>query len=381
MFLGAMLHAGLPEETLRAEVGKLGLDGYTLGIDRVVKQGISSVDFSVSVADQKAHRHLKDILAIIHRAGLPQPVKDRASAIFLRLAEAEAAVHGTTIYRVHFHEVGAVDAIVDIVGAAIAVHQLRLDRIVCSPIPTGHGTVSCAHGVMPLPAPATAKLLELAGAPLASCDEPGELTTPTGAAVVTILADEFGPPPAMRIERIGYGAGDRDGRTRPNVLRVMIGSACDGGDADDQVMVLEANLDDATGQQIGCAFDALFEAGALDVFATAIQMKKNRPGVLLSVLTTINRAAACEDALFRQTTTFGVRRHVSRRTKMSRDVQTVETAFGPIRVKIGLREGRVQLVAPEYDDCAAAARAGGASLHEVMFAAESAWRNRKASGA
>src|SRR5690606_30677708 len=212
------------------------------------------------------HRHLKHIRTIIEEAQLSTGVKAAALAIFTRLAEAEAAVHNSTVEKVHFHEVGAIDAIVDVVGACIALEKLGVERVICSPIPTGSGTVTCDHGVMPVPAPATAALLK--GAPLASCDEVGELTTPTGAAILTTLAAEFGPLPGMRIESIGIGAGRREGKTRPNILRLIIGEASASPDADehDEVLVLEVNLDDMPGEMIGYVQDRLFEAGALDVY-------------------------------------------------------------------------------------------------------------------
>jgi uncharacterized protein (TIGR00299 family) protein len=317
---------------------------------------------------------LHHITKIIDDSSLSPSVKDKAKRVFTRLAEAEAKVHGTSVEKVHFHEVGAVDAIVDVVGAAIGVERLGIVRIICSPIPTGSGVVHCEHGVMPIPAPATADLLR--GVPLAACEEPGELVTPTGAAIRTTRAESYGPTPAMRIGQIGYGAGTREGQTRPNLLRLFVGDTAESSDEYDEVVVLETNLDDATGEQIAHAFEALFAAGALDVFIIPITMKKGRPGTLLSVIATPEHEAACEEALFANTTTFGIRRQTCKRSKLSRQSETVPTRFGPIRVKIGRRGGRILLVAPEYEDCAAAARKHSAALHDVMFEAESAFRRQ-----
>ncbi|HKQ47635.1 MAG TPA: nickel pincer cofactor biosynthesis protein LarC [Phycisphaerae bacterium] len=374
MILAALVSAGLDEAALRAELAGLNLAGYELEIAAVKKQGFAATHVRVRLTDQPGHRHLHHITKIIDDSALLGAIKDRAKRVFTRLAEAEAKVHGTSIEKVHFHEVGAVDAIVDVVGAAIGVERLGLTRIICSPIPTGSGVVQCEHGTMPIPAPATAELLR--GVPLAACDEPGELITPTGAAILTTLADSYGPLPAMRIAQIGYGAGTRDGKTRPNILRLLVGESEGSSDECDEVVLLETNLDDATGEQIAHAFEVLFAAGALDVFTIPIFMKKGRPGVLLSVLAPLERAPACEEALFLHTTTFGIRRQTCSRTKLARQVETVTTRFGPIRVKIGRRGGRILIVAPEYEDCAAAARSHHAALREVMFEAETAWRRQ-----
>lgn len=373
MILAALISAGLSVEALRAELAKLKLDGFRLEVRQLKKQGFAATKVDVHAKEQQGHRHLHHITRIIDGSDLGDAVKDRARRIFTRLAEAEAKVHGSTIEKVHFHEVGAIDAIVDIVGASIAVDLLSIDRIVCSPIPTGSGTVKCEHGLMPVPAPATAELL--VGVPIALSDEMAELCTPTGAAILSTLAGSFGPLPPMRTTQIGYGAGTRDGKTRPNLIRVFLGeSDTPSGLLEDEITVLEANLDDASGQQIGHAFEALFAAGALDVFAVPIQMKKNRPGVMLCVLASPEKAAACEAMIFAQTPTFGVRRFLCARRKLDRRTDTVATRYGPVRVKIGLRAGVVCMVAPEYEDCAAAAKTHGTGLHEVAFAAESAWR-------
>ncbi len=377
MILAALISAGLSVDELRADLAKLKLDGFRLEVEQIKKQGFAATKVDVHATEQQGHRHLHHITKIIDGSELSHAVKDRARRIFTRLAEAEAKVHGSTIEKVHFHEVGAVDAIVDIVGASIAMERMGIERIVCSPIPTGSGTVKCDHGIMPVPAPATAELL--VGIPIAPCDEQAELCTPTGAAILTTLADSFGPLPAMQTTTIGYGAGTREGKTRPNVIRVFLGEATGpSGLLEDEIIVLEANLDDASGQQIGHAFEALFAAGALDVITVPIHMKKNRPGVMLCVLATPENAAACEAAMFAQTPTFGVRRFGCSRRKLDRRIETVQTRFGDIRVKLGMRGGVVCVVSPEFEDCAAAARAHGVTLHEAAFEAESAWRRSPA---
>lgn len=373
MILSAMLSAGLPEDHLRSELAKLNVGGYQLEIKPIKKQGFAAVKVDVHINDKPAHRHLHHITKIIDDSSLPDSIKSRSKNIFTRLAEAEAKVHGTTIEKVHFHEVGAIDAIVDVVGACIGVEALGLTRIVCSPIPTGSGTVKCDHGIMPVPAPATAELLR--GIPIAECAEQGELLTPTGAAILGTLAEGFGPLPPMVTDRIGYGAGTRDGKTRANIIRLFVGQPAGKTDLlEDHVFVLETNLDDATGQQVGYAIDALFSAGALDVFSLPIQMKKNRPGILLSVIADPAEVDACEAVLFTHTPTFGVRRQSWSRRKLDRRIETVATQYGDIRIKLGLRGGDVCIVAPEYDDCAAAAEKYNAPLREIAFEAESTWR-------
>lgn len=374
MILGALVDAGCPVETLRQVVDRLGLPEVTLTAQRVTRQGIAGTQVQVLVwpAARRKHRHLPQIERIIDEAGLPPAVGERAKAVFRRLAAAEAAVHDTAPEKVHFHEVGAADAIVDVVGAAAALDALGVDAVECSAIPTGHGTLVCEHGVMPVPAPATAILLR--GVPLAACEEEGELTTPTGAAVLTTIARRYGPPPAMRIGQVGYGAGTREGRTRPNLLRVLIGEV-DGVPAESELIsVLETNLDDMDGQALAHAAQKLRDAGALDVVIVPIIMKKGRPGHLLSVLCPPAAAERLEALVFAETTTLGVRRHAATRSTLARRHETVETRYGPVRVKVGARGEQVLQAWPEHDDCAAAAERHGVSLAEVRAAALSAWR-------
>ena len=375
MIVAALIDAGADPDALRAGLASLGVAGYDLGIDSVRKQGFAATRFTVSLTEQghQPHRHLKHIVEILDSSSLPATVVDRARRIFTRLAEAEAAVHGSTIEQVHFHEVGAVDAIVDVVGAVLALDQLGIERIVCSPLPTGSGTVTCDHGVMPVPAPATAELLK--GVPIAHCDEVGELLTPTAAAVLTTLASEFGPLPAMTIHRIGYGAGTRDGKQRPNVLRVLTGRATETF-ATDEITVLETNVDDTTPEILGHCMERLLVAGALDVYAVPIQMKKSRSGVLLCVLCEHAKAADLERMLFAETTTFGIRRHRAARAKLQRRHETVTTRFGEIRMKVGEGYG-IETASPEFEDCRTAAGQHQVALRVVMAAAHSAWQQRR----
>lgn len=380
MTLAALLDAGCPRDALDDCIRRLNLPGVSLRVERVKRHGISANHVTVEIPEEakKAHRHLSHIEKIIDAADLPAPVSTDAKRVFRRLAEAEAKVHGTTVEKVHFHEVGAVDAIVDVVGACVGLAALGVDRVACAPIPTGHGTVLCEHGVMPVPAPATAELL--IGVPLAACDESGELTTPTGAALMTTLATQFGPAPAMRLSAIGVGAGTREGKTRANIMRVMIGeiSSADDGATTDTVVVLEAQLDDATGQELGHAAQILLDAGALDAMLIPVQMKKGRPGSLLSVLARPEDADRLQMMMLRETPTFGVRRGESRRIKLAREIMRVETRFGPIELKVG-RRGDTRRAWPEYESCAAAARRHEAPLAEVQQEALRVWRNEHSS--
>lgn len=376
MIVASLIDAGADVVTLRQQLAALPLEGYSLSIERVTKQGFAATRFHVHLDDttEQPHRHLGHIRKIIDASRLPPAVKEMTLRIFTRLAEAEAKVHGTTIERVHFHEVGAVDAILDVVGAVLGLDLLRADQVVCSAVPVGSGTVTCRHGVMPVPAPATAELLR--GIPMAASDETGELTTPTGAAVLTTLAASFGPAPTMTLQAVGYGAGTREGRTRPNLLRVLIGEANTLGETD-TVTVLETNLDDCPPELIGHCLELLFAEGALDAFITPIQMKKSRPGVMLTVLCEPHRADALERVLFAETTTFGVRRHLTGRTRMRRRHETVTTRFGDIRVKVG-EWGEQRTASPEYEDCRAAAERCGVPLRDVFAAAGAAWASRPA---
>jgi uncharacterized protein (TIGR00299 family) protein len=312
---------------------------------------------------EHAHRHLSDITAMIDHSQLAPRARQLAKRVFTRLGEAEAKVHGTTLESVHFHEVGAVDSIADIVGIAIALDQLGIERIVAAAPPTGTGTVRIAHGLVSVPAPATAELLR--GVPLRESHVEFELTTPTGAAVLAALADSFGPLPSMTIERIGYGAGHRDLVEQANLLRVFIGTAA-GDVGHDEVALLESNLDDATGEQIGFAIERLWDAGALEVYSTPIAMKKNRPGTLLTVLCQPAQRERIEDVFFIHTGSLGIRRQLMLRRKLHREVVRVETPLGEARAKLAWHSGREPGVAPEYEDCKRLALENGVPLAQVF---------------
>jgi len=380
MILAACVDAGLDVAQLRRGLAALGIEGYHIETSSIRKQGFAATQFEVQLDPDtdRPHRHLKDIRAILSTSRLPDSARRRAESIFTRLAEAEAKAHGTTIEKVHFHEVGAVDAIVDIVGVCLAMDLLGIDKVRVSPIPTGSGTVQCEHGIIPVPAPATAELLK--GVPLADCDEPGELTTPTGAAILTTLADNFGPLPAMVVRQIGIGAGYRNGKNRPNILRLLIGEAVEPSESDeiDEILSIEANLDDVTGEVVGYVVERLFDAGALDAFCSPIYMKKNRPATQITVLAPPALREPIEEILFVETTTFGVRSYPVRRSKLSRSIEAVQTEFGEIRVKVGRLGGTVVRVAPEFDDCREAARKSDRSLSEIMELARQAWQQQTA---
>lgn len=380
MIVAALLDAGVDAARLEHDLGLLGVEGYRLAIEKIQKQGFAATRFLVNAeTDGQPHRHLRDIRAILDASRLPERVRARATTAFERLANAEARAHGVALEAVHFHEVGAIDAIVDVVSAMLALEQLQPRRVLCSPLPVGSGTVQCAHGTMPVPAPATALLLT--GVPIAATEETGELLTPTAAAILTTVCDSFGALPAMTISAVGMGAGTRDGVHRPNLLRVLGGTATEADAASaesDTVTVLAANIDDTPGEWTGYCLTRLLEAGARDAFCVPISMKKQRPGVVLTVICDSADVARLEAIMFAETSTFGIRRYVAQRSKLAREHETVATPFGAIRVKLGRRGDTLVQVAPEYDDCVAAARAHGVALRQVMAAARQAWSEQSA---
>jgi hypothetical protein len=372
MVLGAVVDLGLPLETLRGELGKLALTGYRLEESRVSRSGLAAtkVDVRVDIEEpDPTHRHLSDILELIEGSTLDGGVKERSAALFRRLAEAEAAVHGTSPEKVHFHEVGAVDSIVDIVGSVIALGWLEAGRFHSSPLNVGSGTVTMDHGTFPVPPPATARLVE--GVPVYGEGE-GELLTPTGALLLTAHATGYGPLPPIRIEKTGHGAGSRETGGRPNVLRLIVGDDLSAGEGE-RVLVLETEIDDAAPQLLGPLVEALLGAGALDAYLTPVHMKKGRPGILVTVLAPPARREAIEELLFRETTTLGVRRQEWDRTVLERETATVDTAYGPIRVKIGRRGETVYNVWPEFDDCQRAANEKKVAVKHVLAEALAAW--------
>ncbi|GAB4412876.1 MAG: nickel pincer cofactor biosynthesis protein LarC [Anaerolineales bacterium] len=368
MLLASLLHAGVPLDGLRAALQALPLDGYAIEATEVVRQGIAGVRFEVRVdTEHQPHRHLADIEALIQGAGdaLPVRARERALAVFRRLARAEAKVHGTTPDEVHFHEVGAVDSIVDIVGFAVALELAGVEEVYASPLPLGRGFVRTAHGTLPLPAPATLEILAESGAPTVAVDVEGETVTPTGAAILSELAHFRRPE--LRLSRVGYGFGKHEGFPWPNAVRAWLGETRVGNHG--RVVLLECNLDNVTGEALGYAMERLFAAGALDVWFTPIQMKKNRPAVVLSVIAAPNEADRLAEAVLRETPTLGLRwLEVERRTA-ERRTETVRTPWGEVRVKVKVLDGEVVLRRPEYEDCARIARQHGVPLEDVVQAA------------
>ncbi len=420
MILGALLDAGLPLEALRDALGSLALDDFEVTAERVLRAGVSATKFRLvehgeaAVLAQPAHPHqhdhdnvhhthehehahsshqhdhahqthlshphdhphrsLPEIYRHIDRSALSTEGRTRAKALFERLAIAEAAIHQMPVERVHLHEVGALDSIVDIVGAVFALDWFKPDRVVVSPMNVGRGMVHSAHGVFPVPAPATVSLL--GDAPIFSRGPEAELLTPTGALLLTGYAAEFGPIPGMRISARGYGAGDRDFKETPNVLRVLVGEAAAHTHV---VTVVECEIDDMNPQLFGPLMDRLYRAGALEVFYVPVQMKKNRPGTLVTILVAANGREAVADVLFRETTTIGVRYADWQRECLTREILSLETPYGAVRVKVARRGATVMNAQPEFDDCAARATEHGVATKDVHAAALKAWLDRSPS--
>jgi len=413
MILGALIDAGVPFDEVRQALGSLAVTPELVRVDRVVRTGIQAAKFEVSGETKKAeaaaathshahdhhhhahdhahshdhahdhagvttavaththaHRTLDEIYRLIDGSALSGAGKDRAKALFHTLGEAEAAIHGTPLERVHLHEVGALDSIVDIVGTVFAMERIGAARVVSSPLNVGSGSVHAAHGRYPVPAPATLRLLR--GTPIYAGPERAELVTPTGALLVTAYASAFGPVPAMRVDAIGYGAGSRDFADSPNVLRVMVGEADDAAPVR-AVVVIEAEIDDMTPQIFGVLMDRLLGEGALDVFYTPIQMKKNRPGVLLTVIAPMGLRERLVGTIFRETTTIGVRHREMARECLDREIVTVETPLGAIRFKVARLGGATVNAAPEFDDCVRLAREHGLPAKEVQALAMKAY--------
>ncbi len=380
MCLAALIDAGANVTTLQKGIESLQIDAR-LEVFPVRKHAFRGLGLRITHPEQHAHRTLGDVHAILQRGQLPASVKDRALRIFERVAKAEAKVHGTTLDRVTFHEVGAIDSIVDIVGVSLAWEDLEIETAVASAIPTGTGQVRIAHGLVAIPAPATAELL--AGVPIAACNLPWEMTTPTGAAIVCELVDRFGSLPSMQVARIGYGAGTRDLEDRPNLLRILLGDALPerAAASDHSIVILETNVDDTTGEQVGFAVEQLWRAGALDVYTSAVQMKKNRPGTLITVLAFPKDLKTMEQILFQQTGTLGVRHRRQARTVLPRDGVEVDSPWGIVPGKVcELPNGEVDF-SPEYDACAEIARAEGMRLIDVMEEVRNSYFSADSSGA
>ena len=374
MILGALLDAGLELAALKSQLAGLKLTHFDLQVKKVVKKGVGGSQALVLI-DQDHHsrhaRHLSDIRTIIDKSDLPEPVRRRSIRIFSRLAEAEARVHRTAVESIHFHEVGAMDAIVDVVGSVAGLHLLNIDAIYCSPLHVGSGTVTCAHGTLPVPAPATAELTR--NVPIYSTGVKGELLTPTGAAILTTLATGFGPMPAMTVSAWGYGAGTSD-PALPNLLRMAVGQT----DADvhgydmEQAAVVETNIDDMNPQLYDYMIQALLDLGVMDVFLTQVQMKKNRPGTLVTVICTPQMVGSVSDFLMRETTTIGLRWRTDNRIKAKRAFAKVQTPFGDVQIKIARAGERIVNIGPEYEDCRRLALEKRVPLKEVMDAARAA---------
>jgi len=421
MFIGALLDLGVDADRLERELKKLRLDGYHLHVTRRQKSGIEGVKFDVHLAGHHHHEHAHEshhasrithhnrhhhhhddqrnfgeIQKLIHRSKLSSWVKKKSVEVFRRIAEAEGKIHGVPPAQVHFHEVGAVDSIVDIVGACIGLEMLGKPRVLASPVSEGTGWVDCAHGRFPVPAPATLAILGARGIGVTQCDEPHELVTPTGAALLAEFAESFGPMDGLVAEKIGFGLGTRENRTRPNVLRAVLGksgkrhvtSDAKGirhSDSDivspvtrhvshrdwetDRIAVLETNLDDINAEVLGHFVEIALASGALDVFHTPIQMKKNRPGVLLTVLCAETDADKFSEMILRQTSAFGVRRTLAERRKLKREFATVKTRFGPVTVKVGRLGGKIVQAAPEFESCRKLAAKAGVPLKDAYNAA------------
>jgi hypothetical protein len=424
MFIGALLDLGVDAHQFEHELEKLRLEGYHLHIARREKSGISGVKFDVHLADEHEHEHAHshsdhhahehghshshdhgdehahghhhhdenrmfgEIKRLISQSALSDWVKKKSIAVFQRIADAEGKIHGKPPEQVHFHEVGAVDSIVDIVGACIALEMLGKPRVLSAPVVEGVGWIDCAHGRFPIPAPATLAILGARGAAITQCDEPHELVTPTGAALLAELAESFGPMQGLVAEKIGFGLGTRENKTRPNVLRAVLGneskvhlpspglgatsSPQSTGEHDwemDTIAVLETNLDDISAEILGNFVERALAAGALDVFHTPIQMKKNRPGVLLTVLCAEADADKFSAMMLRETTAFGVRRHSAERRKLRREFVTVKTRFGEVTVKLGKLDGKIVQAAPEFESCRKLADQAGVPLKEIYEAA------------
>jgi uncharacterized protein (TIGR00299 family) protein len=401
MTVGALIDAGADFDAIKEDIKSLGVEGFTVSAEKVLKNGVHATQFRVhdhaapqhlpgahdhtrtrrftpihsprlahkhvlNSGHHHPHRRLPDIEKLITGSSLPQAVKDAANATFLALGEAEASVHGTTIDQVHFHEVGAVDSIVDIVASQIGFHLLGIERFACSPLHVGSGTVKCDHGIMPVPAPATARLLQ--GIPTYGGAVDGELVTPTGAAIIRHRVTEFGPAPLMRTLAIGYGSGTKNLADRANVLRITIGES--GADAGrDTIQILEANLDDMSGELLAPLVSALMDGGALDAFLTPVIGKKGRPAHVVTVLAAEDKAQALCELIFAHSTTLGVRTRTEQRFILNRAWKSVSTPWGAVRVKIGSRGESTMTTAPEYDDCLSVANAARVPVRKVYEAA------------
>ncbi len=385
MLLGALIDVGLDFAALEGELAKLGIDGYSLSSEPVIKQGVSARKFRVDVTQETRHHHHEEggshhaehhgrsysqIREILEKAPITETPKKRAISAFHRLGVVEAGIHGTDIDSIHFHEVGAIDSIIDVTGYFLGLHMLGVERVAASPLPVGRGFVQCAHGRMPVPAPATAKLLE--GIPVAQGDLEGEVLTPTGALLLSESAEFFGPMPEMTISRVGYGAGDKDQPNTPNAVRAFLGESAsipEGGGPPTTIAVLEANIDDMSPELFPHVIEGALKAGALDAFSIPVTGKKGRPAQLLTILSPLSRQEALTRFLFRETSTLGVRHRTTGRAVAEREWMDVALPWGGVRVKKGIFEGKLTNLAPEYEDCKRLAEENGVPLKQVIEAA------------
>ena len=396
MLVGALIDVGLDFTDLEGELAKLGIDGYSLSSERLIKQGVTARKFRVNITQETHHHHHEggdshgahhhgrsyvQIREILEKASIPEAPKNRAISAFHRLGVVEAGIHGVGLDAIHFHEVGAVDSIIDITGYFLGLHMLGIERVAASPLPVGRGFVQCAHGRMPVPAPATAKLLE--GIPVAESDLEGEVLTPTGALLLGESAEFFGPMPEMTITRVGYGAGDKDQPNTPNAVRAFLGeteASTEGEGPPTTIAVLEANIDDMSPELFPHIIEGALKAGALDAFSIPVTGKKGRPGQLLTVLSPLAKQDALTRFLFRETSTLGVRHRTTGRAVAERGWMDVALPWGGVRVKKGTFEGVLTNLAPEYEDCKRLAEENGVPLKQVIEAALARAREMLGSG-
>jgi len=373
MIAAAMLDAGLDFEFLKAQIATLGLKNLDVKLTQTKRAGLRALSFVPVVPKQQQHRNLQQITSIISQSKISQQAQKTAIEIFNKLAQAEVAVHNKGTNDIHFHEIGAIDSIIDIVAAAVGLEALGVEKVYCSALSVGGGTVKCAHGLLPVPAPATVELLK--GVPIVAGPTQAELLTPTAAAILTTITDQFCPLPAMKIEATGYGAGSLQSDEFPNVLRLIVGQATAQEAANaDTICLLETNVDDVSGELLGLVTEKLFENRALDVFTTPVYMKRNRPAVQMSVICQIKDAQQLEHILFESALTFGIRRQTIQRTKLARQFVSAETRFGEIKIKTGLLDGRIVNVKPEFSSCAFAAKKHNVPVKAVLEAALAAYR-------
>ncbi|MFN2239631.1 MAG: nickel pincer cofactor biosynthesis protein LarC, partial [Thermoanaerobaculia bacterium] len=373
MTIAALIDAGVDPERVRAEIAKLPFDGYSIEVTRDVRAGVSGTRFHVGIHpdESRAHRNLEDLETLVRGRGLDPEVERRALSMFRRICEAEAKVHAMPVEKVHLHEVGAIDSIVDIVGAAVAIHELAPDRITASPVHVGSGRVDSRHGSIPIPAPATAELLR--GVPFFQLDLEGEFCTPTGALILAEYAESYGPIPPMTLEKVGYGLGTRQVARFANAVRAIVGESASKSDGA-TIVSIEFQVDDTTAEVLGFTMERLYEAGALEVMFQAVQMKKSRPGTLVTVLCRPELRDAIAAVIFRETTTIGVRFQTMERLELEREPVTIETPLGEVRCKKTVHEGRTR-IAPEYESCAEIARQKNVPIREVYAAVERATGN------